>query len=177
VVIYLRKSLYKHLFWNTRRFFWQNIFALISWNGVCWKVIGAISSLLQWYSILTDVCSSNRHMSYLQLDWKLETTMASIVNITHSTETTCHTMVKKIPNSGFISTTSPSVKMNVGFLSFFAVKTTEICCAATDNTGSSIRLNSSKHPQLPDWARPVKKRWRFWKCDFAGIFVTTSLIK
>jgi len=30
------------------------------------------------------------------------------------------------------------------------------CWAATDNTGSVILLNSSKQPQDPDWARPLK---------------------
>ena len=59
-----------------------------------------------------------------------------------------------MPNSESMSTSSPSVKMNIFFLSFLHVRTTWICCAATDSTGSSIRLNSSKQPQLPDWARP-----------------------
>lgn len=67
-------------------------------------------------------------------------------------------IVKKIPNSGSMSTTSPSVKMNIFFRSFLHVRTTWICCAATDSTGSSIRLNSSKQPQLPDWARPGRTR-------------------
>ena len=53
-----------------------------------------------------------------------------------------------------MSTLSPSVKMNAGFLSFLHCRTMAICWAATDNTGNSIRLNSSKHPQDPDWAKP-----------------------
>ena len=65
------------------------------------------------------------------------------------------TMVKKIPNSMSMSTLSPSVKMKAGFLSFLHCRTIAICWAATDNTGNSIRLNSSKHPQEPDWAKPV----------------------
>ena len=55
----------------------------------------------------------------------------------------------------FMLTTSPSVNMNSDFLSFLHINTTYICCAATDNTGSSIRLNSSKQPHEPDWARPL----------------------
>ena len=63
-------------------------------------------------------------------------------------------MVKKIPNSGFIRITSPSLKRKVSFFSFLHVKTMLICCAATESTGSSIRLNSSKQPQDPDCAKP-----------------------
>ncbi len=66
------------------------------------------------------------------------------------------TMVRKSPNSGSRSTTSPSVKMNCDFRSFLHCSTMAICCAATDNTGSSIRLNSSKQPHDPDCARPVR---------------------
>lgn len=65
------------------------------------------------------------------------------------------TIVMKIPNSGFISIISPSVKMKVFFFSFLAVNTTATCCAATDKTGSSMRLNSSKQPQVPDCASPL----------------------
>ena len=67
-------------------------------------------------------------------------------------------MVKKIPNSGSISTSSPSVKINIFFLSFLHVSTTWICWAATDSTGSSMRLNSSKQPQLPDCAKPDRMK-------------------
>ena len=67
------------------------------------------------------------------------------------------TIVRKIPNSGFMSTTSPSVKMNWVLRSFLQLRTIAICCAATDNTGRSIRLNSSKQPHAPDWARPGGK--------------------
>lgn len=66
------------------------------------------------------------------------------------------TIVIKMPNSGLSDTLSPSVKINFFFLSFFAIRTMYICCAATDNTGSSIRLNSSKQPQEPDCAKPKK---------------------
>ena len=38
-------------------------------------------------------------------------------------------------------------------LAFWIVK---ICCAMTDNTSSSMRLNSSKHAHAPDDARPLK---------------------
>ncbi len=31
-----------------------------------------------------------------------------------------------------------------------------ICCATTDNTSRSIRLNSSKHDQAPEDANPLK---------------------
>ena len=63
-------------------------------------------------------------------------------------------MVKKIPNSVSMSTLSPSVKINDVFLSFLHRSTMAICWAATDNTGNSIRLNSSKQPHEPDWAKP-----------------------
>ena len=64
-------------------------------------------------------------------------------------------MVRKSPNSGSRSTTSPSVKTNCVLCSFLAASTMAICCAATDNTGRSIRLNSSKQPHDPDCARPA----------------------
>lgn len=75
-----------------------------------------------------------------------------------------------MPNSGFKSTQSPSEKMNCFFLSFLAVKMIEICCAATDKTGNSIRLNSSKHPQDPDCARPKKRTEKFIICCSSCIF-------
>ncbi len=31
------------------------------------------------------------------------------------------------------------------------------CCATTDSTGSSMRLNSSKQPHNPPWHRPLKR--------------------
>ena len=80
------------------------------------------------------------------------------------------TIVRKIPNSGFISTRSPSVKMNCFLRSFLQASTMAICCAATDRTGRSIRLNSSKQPHDPDWAKPVasvreeKKRHKY-RCN------------
>lgn len=64
------------------------------------------------------------------------------------------TIVRKIPNSGLISTLSPSVKTKFLRRSFLQVRTIAICWAATDNTGRSMRLNSSKQPHDPDWARP-----------------------
>ena len=67
------------------------------------------------------------------------------------------TMVRKMPNSGSMSTISPSVKTNCFFLFLLHSRTTYICCAATDSTGSSIRLNSSKQPQAPDWASPGER--------------------
>jgi len=69
----------------------------------------------------------------------------------------CFTMVRKIPNSLSIDTTSPSVNMNWGLFIFLHCSTIAICWAATDSTGSSIRLNSSKQPQDPDCASPVNK--------------------
>lgn len=66
------------------------------------------------------------------------------------------TMVRKSPNSGFIVTLSPSVKIKDFFRSFLHVRIMEICWAATDRTGKSIRLNSSKQPQDPDCASPSK---------------------
>ena len=38
-------------------------------------------------------------------------------------------------------------------LAFWMVR---ICCAITDSTSSSMRLNSSKQDQEPDAARPLK---------------------
>ena len=38
-------------------------------------------------------------------------------------------------------------------LAFLIVR---ICCAITDNTSISIRLNSSKQHHAPDWAKPEK---------------------
>lgn len=64
------------------------------------------------------------------------------------------TIVRKMPNSGLISTWSPSVKTKFLRRSFLHVRTIAICWAATDKTGRSMRLNSSKQPQEPDWARP-----------------------
>lgn len=63
-------------------------------------------------------------------------------------------MVRKMPNSGLISTLSPSVKTKLLRRSFLQVRTIAICWAATDKTGRSMRLNSSKQPHEPDWARP-----------------------
>ena len=64
------------------------------------------------------------------------------------------TMVRKSPNSGFIVTLSPSVKIKDFLCSFLHVRIMEICWAATERTGRSIRLNSSKQPQDPDCASP-----------------------
>lgn len=69
-------------------------------------------------------------------------------------------MVMNIPNSGQSSTISPSVNWNDFFFSFLLAKTTATCWAATDNTGSSIRLNSSKQPQEPDCAKPKEENER-----------------
>ena len=66
------------------------------------------------------------------------------------------TMVRKMPNSGFMSTLSPSEKMNCLRRSLRALNTIAICWAATDNTGKSMRLNSSKQPQDPLCARPAE---------------------
>lgn len=65
------------------------------------------------------------------------------------------TIVMKIPNSGHISITSPSVKVNCCFFSLCALRITATCWAATDNTGNSMRLNSSKQPHDPDCAKPA----------------------
>lgn len=51
---------------------------------------------------------------------------------------------------------SPSVNWNVFFFSRLLARTTATCWAATDSTGSSMRLNSSKQPHEPDWAKPVE---------------------
>lgn len=67
------------------------------------------------------------------------------------------TIVINIPNSGQTSTTSPSVKIKFFFFSFFADRITATCWAATDSTGSSMRLNSSKQPHVPDCANPINK--------------------
>lgn len=80
-------------------------------------------------------------------------------------------MVKKMPNSGSMSTLSPSVKMNCVFLSFLHSNTMAICWAATDNTGNSILLNSSKQPHDPDWANPINRNNRMNPFSFNKILL------
>ena len=41
-------------------------------------------------------------------------------------------------------------------LTLFYYEVILTCCATTDSTSKSIRLNSSKQHQDPDWARPEK---------------------
>ena len=65
------------------------------------------------------------------------------------------TIVINRPNSGSRSTTSASVKTNCGLRSFLQTSTMAICWAATESTGNSIRLNSSKQPHEPDCAKPT----------------------
>lgn len=72
-----------------------------------------------------------------------------------------YTIVIKSPNSGFSSNSSPSENTSCLFLDFLADKTICICCAATDKTGSSILLNSSKHPQEPDCAKPTTNQLNY----------------
>jgi len=67
------------------------------------------------------------------------------------------TIVRKRPNSLSRSTRSPSLKMNCDLRSFLQTRIIAICWAATERTGSSIRLNSSKQPQEPDCARPINR--------------------
>ena len=43
-------------------------------------------------------------------------------------------------------------------LAALALRMVISCCAMTDNTSMSMRLNSSKQHQAPDWARPEKNR-------------------
>ena len=45
------------------------------------------------------------------------------------------------------------VKRKTSCFVFFASWRHVICCAATDKTGKSMRLNSSKQPQEPDWGQ------------------------
>lgn len=50
---------------------------------------------------------------------------------------------------GFNVNSVPS-NMNFSFFAFIAICIVCTCCAMTDNTSSSILLNSSKHAHAPD---------------------------
>lgn len=87
------------------------------------------------------------------------------------------TMVRKMPNSGSMLTTSPSVKTNCDLRSFLHVRTMAICCAATDNAANSMRLNSSKHPHDPDIDSPAghitseEPVSSYDRCSFITVYV------
>ena len=51
---------------------------------------------------------------------------------------------------------SASSKKNIFLPYFLAIVMVKICWATTESTYRSIRLNSSKHDQAPDEARPLK---------------------
>ena len=55
----------------------------------------------------------------------------------------------------FLVVLSVRSSLTLAILAFLMVRS---CWAITDNTSMSIRLNSSKQHQAPDWARPEKKR-------------------
>ena len=64
-------------------------------------------------------------------------------------------MVMKYPTLGSRLTVLPSVKTNSFFLSLMALSTQYTCWAHTLRTSRLIRLNSSKQPHRPLWARPL----------------------
>ena len=66
-------------------------------------------------------------------------------------------MVMKKPATGssVVGMTSPG-KVNDLAFDFLAFCTASTCCATTDSTSSSMRLNSSKQPHAPLCARPLK---------------------
>ena len=64
-------------------------------------------------------------------------------------------MVMKMVHVGFSISSVPSKKNRVTPW-LIAIWMHWICCAITDRTSSSIRLNSSKHDHAPDCARPLK---------------------
>jgi hypothetical protein len=50
-------------------------------------------------------------------------------------------------------------------------QSTHTCCATTDSTSSSMRLNSSKHAQAPEAARPLKNLPCVYVCMFVSVCV------
>ena len=64
-------------------------------------------------------------------------------------------IVMKMVQVGFSDNSVPS-KTNRLTPWFMAIWMHWICCAMTDSTSSSIRLNSSKHDQAPACAKPLK---------------------
>lgn len=64
-------------------------------------------------------------------------------------------MVMKYPHDMSNLMSLPS-NINLGAWASLAAFIVMICCATTDKTSTSIRLNSSKQHQLPDWANPEK---------------------
>ena len=53
-------------------------------------------------------------------------------------------------------------------LAILAFRMVMSCWAITDSTSMSMRLNSSKQHQAPDWARPLKNRPIIWGGEGAG---------
>lgn len=63
-------------------------------------------------------------------------------------------------------------KINVSTLVLTAWTILKICCAITDNTSMSIRLNSLKHAQVPDEANPLKNyQYIFIKTYYSIIII------
>ena len=60
----------------------------------------------------------------------------------------------KNPTRGSRETMEPSVKTKLFLRSRMAFRTQNTCWAQTDSTSRLMRLNSSKQPHRPDWARP-----------------------
>ena len=67
-------------------------------------------------------------------------------------------IVMKNPTSLFSAIVWPSVNVNDFLSSRIDASTEPTCCATTESTSRSMRLNSSKQPQQPDCASPLKIR-------------------
>ena len=52
-----------------------------------------------------------------------------------------------------ISLPSKFMISSPAFMEFWMVRS---CCATTESTSMSMRLNSSKHPHAPHWLKPAK---------------------
>lgn len=64
-------------------------------------------------------------------------------------------MVTQTKHMGLRRSCVPSKKKVFKF-DWMALRMLSICCATTDNTSASMRLNSSKQAQAPDEASPLK---------------------
>lgn len=62
----------------------------------------------------------------------------------------------KNPTVSYNEISSTSVNLNFSYLSFNASKTHLTYELTTDKTSIDILLNSSKHPQAPDYESPMK---------------------
>ena len=71
-------------------------------------------------------------------------------------------------NSPFCPSRAALVDVAQHTLAILAFRMVMSCWAITDSTSMSMRLNSSKQHQAPDWARPLKNRPIIWGGEGAG---------